>query len=117
MSPIAPPVVPTTSNRVFTTHAERRVTLAGRPVQLTAIEYGLLFELSVNAGRVLTYDRLLRRVWGLRRSGDSRRVRTAAKQLRRKLGDDANNPTYILNEPRVGYRMAKGEAAGPETGP
>ena len=93
-------------------YAERRVTLAGRPVQLTAIEYGLLFELSANAGRVMTYDRLLQRVWGLRGSGDSRRVRTAAKQLRRKLGDDANNPTYILNEPRVGYRMAKAE--GPE---
>ena len=98
-------------------YAERRVTLAGRPVQLTAIEYGLLFELSVNAGRVLTYDRLLRRVWGLRRSGDSRRVRTAAKQLRRKLGDDANNPIYILNEPSVGYRMAKDDATGPERGP
>ncbi len=90
-------------------YAERRVTLAGRPVQLTAIEYRLLFELSANAGRVMTYDRLLQRVWGLRGSGDSRRVRTAAKQLRRKLGDDANNPTYILNEPRVGYRMEKGE--------
>ena len=92
-------------------YAERRVTLAGRPVQLTAIEYGLLFELSANAGRVMTYDRLLQWVWGLRRSGDSRRVRTAAKQLRRKLGDDANSPTYILNEPRVGYRMEKGEEA------
>ena len=90
-------------------YAQRRVTLAGRPVQLTAIEYGLLFELSANAGRVMTYGRLLQRVWGLRNSGDSRRVRTAAKQLRRKLGDDANNPTYILNEPRVGYRMEKGE--------
>ena len=98
-------------------YAGRRVSVAGRPVQMTAIEYGLLFELSVNAGRVMTYDRLLRRVWGLRRSGDSRRVRTAAKQLRRKLGDDANNPTYILNEPSVGYRMAKGDAAGPETEP
>ena len=95
-------------------YAERRVTLAGRPVQLTAIEYGLLFELSANAGRVMTYDRLLQRVWGLRGSGDSRRVRTAAKQLRRKLGDDANNPTYILNEPRVGYRMAKGETRDQE---
>ena len=90
-------------------YAERRVTLAGRPVQLTAIEYGLLFELSANAGRVMTYDRLLQRVWGLRSSGDSRRVRTAAKQLRRKLGDDANNPAYIFTEPRVGYRMPKGE--------
>ena len=93
-------------------YAGRRVSVAGRPAALTAIEYGLLFELSVNAGRVLTYDRLLRRVWGLRRSGDSRRVRTAAKQLRRKLGDDANNPTYILNEPSVGYRMEKGEVPG-----
>ncbi len=90
-------------------YAERRATLAGRPAQLTAIEYGLLFELSANAGRVMTYDRLLQWVWGLRSSGDSRRVRTAAKQLRRKLGDNANNPTSILNEPRVGYRMPKGE--------
>ena len=95
--------------------AERRVTLAGRPVQLTAIEYGLLFELSANAGRVMTYNRLLQRVWGLRSSRDSRRVRTAAKQLRRKLGDDANNPTYILNEPRIGYRMPKGEGQAQET--
>ena len=95
-------------------YAERRATLDGRLVQLTAIEYGLLFELSANAGRVMTYDRLLQRVWGLRGSGDSRRVRTAAKQLRRKLGDDANNPTYILNEPRVGYRMEKGEGGGQE---
>ena len=92
-------------------YAERRVTLAGRLVPLTAMEYGLLFELSANAGRVMTYGRLLQRVWGLRGSRDSRRVRTAAKQLRRKLGDDANNPIYILNEPRVGYRMAKGEEA------
>ena len=43
-----------------------------------------------------------------------RRVHTAAKQLRRKLGDDANNPTYIFTEPRVGYRMEKGEALGQE---
>ena len=42
-------------------------------------------------------------------SEDSRRERTAAKQLRRKLGDNADSPTYILNEPSVGYRMAKAE--------
>ena len=41
-------------------------------------------------------------------------MRTAAKQLHRKLGYDANNPTYILNEPRVGYRMAKGEVVEQE---
>ena len=62
----------------------------------------------------MTHEQLLRRVWGqdnLTRSGP---VRAIVKRLRRKLGDDANNPTYILNEPRVGYRMEKGEAVGQE---
>ena len=62
----------------------------------------------------MTHEQLLRRVWGqdnLTRSGP---VRAIVKRLRRKLGDDANNPTYILNEPRVGYRMEKGEALGQE---
>ena len=45
-------------------YAERRVTVANRPVELSATEYQLLFELSVNAGRVVTYNQLLRRVWG-----------------------------------------------------
>ena len=44
-------------------YPERRVTPAGRPVQLTAIEYGLLFELSANAGRVMTSDLIL--IFGL----------------------------------------------------
>ena len=48
-------------------------------------------------------------VWGLGSSGDSRPVRTAVKNLRRKLGDDASSPTYIFTELRVGYRMPMGE--------
>ena len=87
-------------------YEERRVTHVGREVKLTATEYELLRELSVNAGRVLTHDDLLRRIWGSQ-SGDARLVRAFVKKIRRKLGDDANNPAYILTEPRVGYRMAK----------
>ena len=49
--------------------AERRVTLARDPVHLTAIRYGLVAELAANAGRVLTYEHLLRQVWGA--AGDS----------------------------------------------
>ena len=94
-------------------YAERWVTLAGHLVQLTVSEYGVLYELSVNAGRVLTHDHLLQRVWGVRRSGAPGLVRTVMKRLRRKLGDDADNPTYLFTEPRVGYRMIKGEQ--PET--
>ena len=90
-------------------YAERLVTVAGRPVQLTATEYALLFELSVHAGRVLTHDRLLQRVWGSEKSSDVRVIRTHLRRLRRKLGEDAENPTYIFVEPRVGYRMAKEE--------
>ena len=88
-------------------YAERRVTVAGCPVHLTATEYKLLFELSVNAGQVLTQDQLLRRIWGPDYSGESRVLRTFVKKLRRKLRDDANSPKYIFTEPRVGYRMAK----------
>ncbi len=46
-------------------------------------------------------------------------MRTAISSLRRKLGDDAEDPTYIFTEPRVGYRMPKGEgqAEGPTATP
>ena len=88
-------------------YAERRVTLSGQPVRLTSTEYQLLAELSRNAGRVVTYDRLLRRVWKVAGVIDMRPMRTAVKSLRRKLNDDAYNPTYIFTETRVGYRMAK----------
>ena len=90
-------------------YVDRAVTLAGRPVELMAIEYRLLTELSANGGRVVTYEQLLQRVWGNRGSGDIRPMRTVIKKLRRKLSDDAANPTYIFTEPRVGYRMPKGE--------
>ena len=99
-------------------YAERRVTVADRPVRLTATEYKLLFELSVNAGREVTYDQLLRRVWDHtnRRKKDVRVVRTLVRKLRRKLDDDADSPTYIFTEPRVGYRMPKGQEPKQETG-
>jgi two-component system KDP operon response regulator KdpE len=86
---------------------QRRVSVAGRPVQLTSTEYELLRELSVHSGRVLTHDTLLRRVWKSRDSGDRRLVRAIVKNLRRKLGDDANNPRFIFTQSRVGYRMAR----------
>ena len=95
-------------------YVDRAVTLAGHPVALRAIEYRLLTELSANGGRVVTYEQLLQRVWGNRDSGDLRPMRTVIKKLRRKLGDDAANPTYIFTEPRVGYRMPKGERPWPE---
>ncbi|MCY4120538.1 MAG: helix-turn-helix domain-containing protein, partial [Acidobacteria bacterium] len=78
----------------------------------SSTEYRLLFELSVNGGRVLTHDQLLRRAWGPKKSGDIRALRTHVRRLRQKLGEEGSNPTWIFAEPRVGYRMPR--AAGPD---
>ena len=90
-------------------YAQRRVALAGRRVRLTPTEYGMLAELSAHAGRVLTHEHLLERVWRERGGGSVRPMHTMVSKLRRKLGDDAGDPTYIFTEPRVGFRMPKGE--------
>ena len=96
-------------------YAERRVTLAGRPVRLTSIEYRTLAELATNAGRVVTTRNLLRRVWGVDEDADVRPIRTVISTLRRRLADSATSPRYIFTEPRVGYRLAVPDAPG--TGP
>ena len=87
-------------------YAHRRVTRGGRPPELTATEYELLRVLSRGAGRVATYDALLRQVWQGRSHANPKLVRAYVQRLRRKLGDDTGQPTCILTERRVGYRMA-----------
>ncbi|MDE0627608.1 MAG: response regulator [Bryobacterales bacterium] len=79
-------------------YAERKVTLCGRSVELTATEFDLLRELSLKAGRVLTYDSLLQTLWGRKDSADPRSVRSFVKKLRRKLGDSATKP--LISEHR-----------------
>ena len=110
----AEPSEPYVRGELTVNYADRRVYLGGRPVQMTDIEYRLLFELSVNAGRVMNHTELLQRVWRSGHPGNSGPVRTTIKNRRRKLGDEADNPTYILNEPRLGYGM-EGEMQEQET--
>ncbi len=86
-------------------YGQRRAALAGRAVPLTTTEFELLRVLSVNGGRVVTTEALLRQVWGLRSLEDTDRVRTVVKKLRAKLGDDAAAPRYIFTEHGVGYRI------------
>ncbi len=88
-------------------HVERSVTVAGRPADLTPTEYKLLFEFSTNAGRVLSHDELLQRVWGEEHPGSYHLLRSFVKSLRQKLGDDARSPSYIFTEPGVGYRLTR----------
>ena len=84
-------------------HEQRRVTLAGRPLDLTATEYGLLRALAIGAGKVATYESLLRQGVGRtrRREGCTHLRQEAPPQL----GGDAARPAWILTERGVGYRM------------
>ena len=92
-------------------YERRLVSIGGRPVELTATEYELLRVLSLNAGRVTSFDSLLRKVWARREDADVQSVRNFVKKLRRKLGDDPASPAWIRNVRGVGYKMPKpGEA-------
>ena len=84
---------------------ERRVTVSGSSVPLTAKEFDLLRVLSLAAGQVVTYETLRHRLW--RGDGDDDLVRAFIKQLRRKLGDNSQNPLWIFNVRGVGYRMPR----------
>ena len=98
------------------------VMLKGNVVKLTPIEYKLLYQLVRNAGRVLPFDTLLSKVWGDEYRGDMDYLKTYISRLRKKLGDDPENPRYIVTERSVGYRFMRpaptvsSEQAGTEDG-
>ena len=85
----------------------RLVTVAGHAVELTPTEYEILRALSLDAGRVVTYEALLDGIWSGRKYGGWKVVRAFVKQLRAKLGDNAADPTWIFNVRGVGYRMPR----------
>lgn len=87
--------------------AAHLVHLSGRPVDLAPVEYRLLAALAANAGTLLTHEQLIVAIWGPDSTKDPSRLRTVVKNIRQKLGDDANNPRYIFTAARVGYRMPK----------
>ena len=87
--------------------ARHRVRIGNLEVNLTPIEYKLLVYLSCNAGRVVTPDQLLDKIWGEEYAGDSHLLQVSMARLRRKLKDDAKNTSYILTRPGIGYMMLK----------
>ena len=88
-------------------YAGHTVNVFGNPVHLTATEYELLVELATHAGRIVTQDELLHRVWGPEYTGESQLLRSYVRSLRQKLGDNARAPSYIFTEHGIGYRMQK----------
>jgi two-component system response regulator RegX3 len=85
--------------------ARHEVRLRGEPMELPLREFQLLRELLEQAGRVVTREQLLERVWGLQYDGDPRIVATLVGRLRARLGDDPDEPTHITTIRGVGYRF------------
>jgi len=83
----------------------RHVSLHGKPLKLTSIEYGLLSSLIKNAGRVLTMRQILREVWGTDNEAKANSARVYLNHLRQKIEDNPSNPKRIINEPGIGYRF------------
>ncbi|HEY82743.1 MAG TPA: response regulator transcription factor [Dehalococcoidia bacterium] len=87
--------------------AQKRVTLANQEVDLTATEYRLLSYLAANAGRVLTPDQILEKVWGEEFSGEHHLLRVNIARLRRKLQDNPKEPRFIATKTGMGYIFLK----------
>ena len=90
-------------------YGSRRVSVRGQKVNLTATEYELLRLLAVNAGRVVRQNTLLQEIWSEREDADASVLRIFVHSLRRKLGDNAEAPTWIFNHRGTGYRMPSPE--------
>ena len=89
---------------------KRAVSLRGEGVHLTQIEYRIVELLARNAGSVLTYDEIMREVWGPYVTDSNTILRVNMANIRRKLEDNPADPSYFLTETGIGYRMADGSA-------
>jgi DNA-binding response OmpR family regulator/signal transduction histidine kinase len=87
--------------------AQRQVSVSGRSAQLSRTEYKLLSVLAQNAGRVMTHELLLERVWGAEYNREVDFIWVYISRLRRKIEADPRHPCYILTVPDVGYKLVK----------
>ena len=87
--------------------ARHEVFVRGEQVALPLKEFDLLELLLANAGRVLTRDVLIDRIWGPNYFGDTKTLDVHVKRLRSKLEEDPANPTRILTVRGVGYRYER----------
>jgi DNA-binding response OmpR family regulator len=86
-------------------YATRRVTVEDKQVRLTPIEYGLLYHLTRNAGRVLPHRTLLAKVWGREYTSELEYLKVYIRRLRNKLCEEMSATISIESERGVGYRL------------
>jgi DNA-binding response OmpR family regulator len=86
-------------------YLSRDVSVNGSLVRLTPIEYGLLYHLTRNPNRVLTFRTLLAKVWGREYVEETDYLKVHIQHLRKKLSDDPRRDQMIVNERGVGYKF------------
>jgi len=100
-----PTPTPFTSGDLSVYFAERRVTVAGREVKLTPTEYSVLQELVLNAGKVLTHNMLLTKIWGQEYMNENHLVHVFISRLRKKIEPNLRDASCIHTVPGAGYRF------------
>jgi two-component system response regulator RegX3 len=109
----APPSQPAEIGSLRLDFGSRQVTLAGEPVELSRKEFDLLSELVRSAGKVVSREDLMARVWDENWFGSTKTLDTHIGWLRRKLGDDTAATTYIHTVRGVGFRFSSPEEIAP----
>ena len=85
---------------------KRIITRNGEPIHLTPVEYKIVAYIAKNSGKVITYSSILKNVWGPNMDeNDNKILRVNMANIRRKIEPNPAEPTYILTELGVGYRM------------
>jgi len=86
---------------------KREVIVSGKRQKLRPLEHRLLYHLVSNAGKLLSHENLLTKVWGREYRDDEQLLRLYITYLRQKIEPDPSHPRYILNERGLGYRFAE----------
>ena len=93
------------NNDLLVDFLKREVRVKDQPVTLTPTEYSILQTLVNHAGKVLTHQQLIKKVWGGNYEVDAHLLRVNVSNLRRKIESDPLKPQHIITEPGVGYRL------------
>lgn len=88
---------------------KHHVLVGGEDVHLTLNEFKIVALLGKYAGKVLTYDYLIKQIWGPKAKADNQILRVNMANIRRKIEPTPGNPQYIFTEVGVGYRMREGD--------
>ena len=98
-----------TAGELCIDYDKHQVFISGENVHLTQNEFRIVSLLSRCSGKVLTYDYIMKELWGPQSKGSNQILRVNMANIRRKIEQNPAEPRYIFTEVGVGYRMIEGD--------